>query len=215
MGQYYWALVSKVPGLLVSSTERLNTAVAFVGFVLLLTHREYLSEAALKSWAAFSSWWAAVPIGLLLLWGLLKANYQTYVALDRSHCDAAADLLAQIAALEAERDEALSSRSAEDRGRRVEAVEALLEMIHSTFEAFAQGRAGEAAERARAAIATLRVRVEALGTRTLRESYPRVAKLVEEMKTRVGVTVTGADPLRDVRTLKETVVAELEALISQ
>ncbi len=93
MLRYYWRLLRALPTLLRTSTSRVNGTV-FLGGALLtavlptLTARWSITQGPtadrVKAFAAsFPLWWPLVPISLLVLLGLLKANYELHAKVER------------------------------------------------------------------------------------------------------------------------------------
>jgi hypothetical protein len=81
--RYYWSLINQVPSIVLSRTERLQTAVGVAFFLLALLNRD-LGKHVTKVWDGFSPWYAVVPIGVLVFYELLKSNYARFRRLEQA-----------------------------------------------------------------------------------------------------------------------------------
>jgi hypothetical protein len=85
--RYYWRVLRTLPGLLLTSTSRVNGIVFLLALLAAvaptLTARWSTAKQVRAYAASFPLWWPLVPIGLLALFGLLKANYEFYAKVER------------------------------------------------------------------------------------------------------------------------------------
>lgn len=75
--RFYGRLLRRTPVLLFVATDRVVTFVAVVLTLMVATNREWAGWLEL-TWATISPTWALLPIGLVLLYGLLRANYEEH-----------------------------------------------------------------------------------------------------------------------------------------
>ena len=69
--------MAQIPSIVVGKTGWLRTVIVIVLTLLASFNRELGSRVAVV-WGGFSSWFAVVPVGLLVLYELLKANYAAF-----------------------------------------------------------------------------------------------------------------------------------------
>ncbi len=78
-----------------SATDKTLTATAVALFlVTLLNHK--IAERLVKTWDGVSQWWSLVPIGLLVLYRLLRSNYEAFESLEKSKGTEIKDLRAVV-----------------------------------------------------------------------------------------------------------------------
>lgn len=115
MLHFYWPLLRAIPRIVLKAA---HGAVAILGLglaVLAFFNRELAGR--WSEWDGFSPWWAALPFGLLLAYGLLQANYNHHQ-----------ELLAKASGLQREASE-LQAEASEERRRR-ERLETTLGGLH-------------------------------------------------------------------------------------
>jgi hypothetical protein len=81
MFRFYGKLLLRALAILWRSTERFLT----VGTVVLTVTTYYnqaLGDWLLQTWQGIPRWWALLPVGLLFAYGLLRANYETFQAVE-------------------------------------------------------------------------------------------------------------------------------------
>ena len=74
MRRYYGGLLREVPALVWKEGNRVYATGAFLLVVLTLFNHQ-VGEAVSDAWGGVSPWWAALPIALLVMYGLARANY--------------------------------------------------------------------------------------------------------------------------------------------
>jgi hypothetical protein len=67
-----------------TATDDVLTGVAVLSFLAILLSRKY-GEHLVTAWNGVSPWWSLVPIGLLVMYRLLRANYEQFEVLRREH----------------------------------------------------------------------------------------------------------------------------------
>src|SRR5215469_2459892 len=82
MWRFYGSLVLRIPSLLYDASDRVVSAVGVVVFVATLLNREW-GKLSTDGWDGVSPWWAALPVFLLLAYGMLRANYERFEDLER------------------------------------------------------------------------------------------------------------------------------------
>jgi hypothetical protein len=82
MWAFYWRLTRRVPAILWTAANISKSVIAFAAFLLLLLNR-YIGGKLLTWWHGISPWWAFLPVGLIFLYGLMKANYERYCQLEK------------------------------------------------------------------------------------------------------------------------------------
>jgi hypothetical protein len=97
MRGYYWALLRRVPGVLWQSWNKAITFLAALVAVLALVNREAARD--VTNWHGFSPFWALAPFGLLVFYGLLRANYEAFDAIRQRVPDADARALSELSDL--------------------------------------------------------------------------------------------------------------------
>jgi len=85
--KYYGLLLRALPMLLLTSTSRVNGVLFLVATLLTAIAPTLTARWSTANWvkgyaASFPLWWPLVPIGLLVLLGLLKANYDFYAKVE-------------------------------------------------------------------------------------------------------------------------------------
>ncbi len=81
MWRFYWMLIRRAPKLLWTSVSRIESIGAILATAVIFVNRplgEKLLDWETETAVGFSRWWAAVPIVLLFLHALLKANYERF-----------------------------------------------------------------------------------------------------------------------------------------
>jgi hypothetical protein len=78
MLRFYWKLAKEAPKLLVEGYSIFLSALGAIAFGCLLVPRARRWGENMMNWEHISAWWAVAPVGLLFLWGLLKANYKAH-----------------------------------------------------------------------------------------------------------------------------------------
>jgi hypothetical protein len=75
---FYWSVLrTALSEELLSAKEKVAKALAMV-FTILLAINKQIGEHAKATWKGISPWWAALPVGLLVLWSLLRANFERF-----------------------------------------------------------------------------------------------------------------------------------------
>jgi hypothetical protein len=64
-----------------TATDNVLASVAVLSFFLILFNRT-LGEKIMTAWNGLSPWWSLIPIGMLVIYRLLRANYQKFAALE-------------------------------------------------------------------------------------------------------------------------------------
>ncbi|HSH58871.1 MAG TPA: hypothetical protein VK988_04355 [Acidimicrobiales bacterium] len=82
MPAFYWRLLRYTPVLLWKAGERVVTAISLGVAALTALNREWLTWTQASA-AGISPAWGFLPVGLLFLYGLLRANYEAYQRIDR------------------------------------------------------------------------------------------------------------------------------------
>jgi hypothetical protein len=77
MWRFYWTLIRTIPKLLWTAADLWVSIVAAVLFFTALFNQK-LEEKLMISWHALSPWWSALPVGLFLLYRLMRSNYEHY-----------------------------------------------------------------------------------------------------------------------------------------
>jgi hypothetical protein len=80
MLRYYWALARRLPSIFRTMVEGWAFWVAMVLVVLGFLSPELAMAAQTE---LGSRWWALVPVGVLILWGILKANYEQFQRVEK------------------------------------------------------------------------------------------------------------------------------------
>lgn len=89
MWKFYWSIMRLAVRELWTATNGFLTAVAVLSFFAILTNRQY-GEKLVTAWNGISPWWSIIPIALLVVYRLLRANYETFVKIQRERDDAEA-----------------------------------------------------------------------------------------------------------------------------
>ena len=77
MWRFYWTLLREMPKLLWTAADLWVSITAAVLFFIALFNQK-LEEKLMISWHALSPWWSVLPVGLFLLYGLMRSNYEHY-----------------------------------------------------------------------------------------------------------------------------------------
>lgn len=88
---FHWRLLCRVPQLLWRSVDKVVTAVGLFAAVLTALNEEWLALFKAEA-SAVSPAWGFLPVGLLFLYGLLRANYEERVSLAKGRDRALAKL---------------------------------------------------------------------------------------------------------------------------
>ena len=78
MWNFYKAVILSAFEEVWTATEKVLTVTAVLSFLAILANREF-GEKLVTTWNGISPWWSVVPIGLLVSWRLLKANYTQFI----------------------------------------------------------------------------------------------------------------------------------------
>ena len=84
MWAFYRGILRSIPGLLFSATALWLKVIAVFLFFLSLANRP-LADRMNLAWHGISPWWSILPIGVLLLWSLLVANYKRFQQLEAEY----------------------------------------------------------------------------------------------------------------------------------
>lgn len=77
VARFHAGLFRRIPSLLFTSTDAVLTGVA-VAFTLVTLANPELVKRISVTWEGFSRWWALVPIIFLMVWRLMRANFDAY-----------------------------------------------------------------------------------------------------------------------------------------
>ncbi|HEV8131275.1 MAG TPA: hypothetical protein VGQ81_08475 [Acidobacteriota bacterium] len=91
MWKFYRALIRPAAKEFWTATDEVLTGIAILFFIILLLNRK-LGEHVMTAWNGISAWWSAIPIALIVLYRLLRANYEQFAAMKQERDDARADL---------------------------------------------------------------------------------------------------------------------------
>lgn len=105
MLRFYGSLSLRAIILLFNETDRVLTAVTVLAFLVAFFNRE-AGKAVTTAWEGFDPWWAVAPVAFLVVYGLMKANYERFTMLE--------DRLAQVVT---ERDQLRLQADSRDRIR--------------------------------------------------------------------------------------------------
>jgi hypothetical protein len=78
--RYWGGIVRLTPGLLITGAVSPVAAIIMLVTLLLLLFNRPLAR-SIMNWDGISSWWALVPIGLLFLYGIMRAIHARHVEL--------------------------------------------------------------------------------------------------------------------------------------
>ena len=81
MAEFYRGVAVSAAREFWTATDNVLAAVAVLSFLLLLFNRN-LGEKIMTAWNGLSPWWSLIPIGMLVIYRLLQANYQKFAALE-------------------------------------------------------------------------------------------------------------------------------------
>jgi len=81
MFRFYWTLLRQIPRLLLDATGRTRTIGAIVLFSLAVSNQKWAKHMS-DHWTGISPWWSAIPVVLLLFYGLLRANYERFLGIE-------------------------------------------------------------------------------------------------------------------------------------
>jgi hypothetical protein len=81
MARFYRTVAVSAVGEFWTATDKVLSVVAVLSFLLLLLNRS-LGEKVVTAWDGLSPWWSLIPIGMLVIYRLLRANYQKFAALE-------------------------------------------------------------------------------------------------------------------------------------
>jgi hypothetical protein len=87
MWKFYKALIRPAAKEFWTATDEVLTAIAILLFILLLLNRK-LGEHAMTAWNGISAWWSAIPVGVIVLYRLLRANYEQFAKVKQERDDA-------------------------------------------------------------------------------------------------------------------------------
>src|SRR5437867_3899899 len=75
---FYWALIRRIPGILFQATNNWLVTATIITFLIgvVISVNRIIGKRFMTSWQGISQWWALLPIGILLLYGIMKANYE-------------------------------------------------------------------------------------------------------------------------------------------
>lgn len=107
MGRYYLALLRAVPSILHDATDRVSTmltlgALGVIGVATILNRP--IGAFASDQWAGFHPLWVLIPIGLMVVYVLLRTNYQHYAKVVNERDEACEALRLSGAAVGSRRD---------------------------------------------------------------------------------------------------------------
>ena len=77
MWRFYWTLTREIPQALWTAADLWVSIIAAVLFFVALFNQK-LEEKFMISWHALSPWWSVLPVGMFLLYGLMRSNYEHY-----------------------------------------------------------------------------------------------------------------------------------------
>jgi hypothetical protein len=101
MRRFCWALICGIPKALWNAVDLTLSVAAAVVFLVMLFNRR-LGERLLMSWHAISPWWSLVPIAMIVIYGLMRSNYEHYCHLESGLNQSVLDLKQENSALKAE-----------------------------------------------------------------------------------------------------------------
>jgi hypothetical protein len=76
MLRFYWPLLRATPGIALRAADGAFTGVAILIGGVAFFNRELARH--WTNWDGFCPWWALLPFGLLLVYGIVRANYEHY-----------------------------------------------------------------------------------------------------------------------------------------
>jgi hypothetical protein len=82
MWQFYRSVVRSAFKEFWTATDQVLTAIAVLTFFGVLANRKY-AEKLVTAWNGISPWWSVIPIALLVVYRLLRANYEKYAGVKR------------------------------------------------------------------------------------------------------------------------------------
>jgi len=125
MWRFYWALICGIPKALWNAVDLTLSVSAAVVFLLMLFNRQ-LGERLVMSWHAISPWWSLVPIAMIVIYGLMRSNYERYCHLESGLNQSVLDLKHENSALKKEISDLRNPKvSLEEQGRRQQVAEIL------------------------------------------------------------------------------------------
>lgn len=77
MWRFYWTLTRGIPKALWNAADLWVSITAAAVFFIALFNQK-LEEKLMISWHAVSPWWSVLPVGVFLLYALMRSNYKHY-----------------------------------------------------------------------------------------------------------------------------------------
>jgi len=77
MRRFYLSVLRSAVKEFWTATDEVLTAAAILAFFAILVSRQY-GEKIVRAWNGISPWWSAIPIALLVIYRLLRANYEKF-----------------------------------------------------------------------------------------------------------------------------------------
>ena len=72
---YWWSMAKEIPGLLFYSWRAVFSIPVCTLFFVALFNRQ-IAEHWSETWKGISPWWSVAVMGILLLWGVMRAIYE-------------------------------------------------------------------------------------------------------------------------------------------
>jgi hypothetical protein len=92
MLRFYWSTVRRLHVILWTATDRYVTGLG-IGSAVLTFFSPELAQVSWISVPALSRWWALLPLGVLFLYGMLRANYEAFKKIENRNADLEAKLV--------------------------------------------------------------------------------------------------------------------------
>lgn len=121
MWRFYWVLICGIPKALWNAVDLTVSVSAAVVFLLMLFNRR-LGERLLMSWHAISPWWSLVPVAMIVIYGLMRSNYEHYCHLETSLNQSILELRQENSTLKAEVFDLRNPKISPDEERRRQIV---------------------------------------------------------------------------------------------
>jgi len=98
MWRFYWVLVRGIPKALFNAVDLILSVSAVVLFLAAIFNRR-LGERLVMSYHAVSPWWSLVPVGAILIYGMMRSNYENFLKFEAGFNQIIAELRQENAAL--------------------------------------------------------------------------------------------------------------------
>jgi hypothetical protein len=93
-GKFYRSIVRSAVREFWTATDEVLTAIAIISFLIILVNRKF-GEYLVTAWNGISPWWSTIPVALLVLYRLLRANYEQFAKMKKERDDTVAKLEAK------------------------------------------------------------------------------------------------------------------------